>query len=94
MVRNLIKSFWEIQEDSICLLAGVEVRSKVMNSEDKLNFGGTSLSEAMLIFGENTVIFQISDDRAMDDIYTQTKVKQQLTCFKHKKMFRTKILEI
>ena len=27
-------------------------------------------------------------------IYTQTKVKQQETCFEDKKLFRTKILEI
>ena len=30
----------------------------------------------------------------LSNIYTQTKVKQQSICFKHKKMFRTKIWEI
>ena len=29
-----------------------------------------------------------------DPIYTQTKFKHQETCFKHEKLFRTKILEM
>ena len=70
-MRDFIKSLRKIQEDSICLVASVEVGNKVLDCENKLSFSGTPFAEAVLKVGKNAVVFKVSDYGAMDDVFNK-----------------------